>query len=262
MISQAGLRLEGNHLSCTSCENICLFKFLQDQNITLTCNSSSKAQNVSFLYVKHFEYSCKKEIVITTFTIDAILSVIIIVLAIPVIRKERRRMKFKKLKESGIEQYSTARKKYVVFLSFSGDDAEFVMTRVYPQLEAELKRILNTESDCVATGGTHFRPGHEIQDEIVRCVEESSVVIFFLSDTFINKSWCRSEVHKAFCDEKAIVLMILEKLNLKSMPRVLRKHYETFTRVHWPIESGQYVMRPNMEHFCETIVGLIGRGAD
>ena len=259
--SQTGLRLEENPLTC-SCDNICLFKFLQDQNKTLTCTSNGKVQIADFLFVKHLEYTCKKGIVIATFTIDAILTVIIIGLAIPVIRKERRRMKFKKLKESGIEQYSTARKKYVVFLSFSGDDSEFVMTRVYPQLEAELKRILNTESDCVATGGTHFRPGHAIQDEIVRCVEESSVVIFFLSDTFINKSWCRSEVHKAFCDEKAIVLMILGKLNLKSMPRVLRKHYETFTRVHWSIESGQYVMRPNMEHFCETIVGLIGRGAD
>ena len=258
---KTGLRLEGNPIIC-SCENMCFFKFLQDQNITLTCNSNGKTQNISFLFVKHFEYHCKKYIVIATITIDGILSVLIISFAVPFIIKDRRKMKFKKLKESGIAQYSTSRKKYVVFLSFSGDDSEFVMTKVYPQLEAELKLILNTESDCVATGGTHFRPGHAIKDEILRCVEESSVVIFFLSDTFINKSWCRSEVHKAFCDEKPIVLMIFGKLNLKSMPRVLRKHYDTFTRVHLSLESGEYVMRPNMEHFCETIVGLIGRGAD
>ena len=93
----------------------------------------------------------------------------------------------------------------------------------------------------------------------MRRIEESSVVIFFLSNTFINKSWCRSEVHKAFCDEKPIILMILGKLDVKSMPRVLRKHYETFTRVHWSLQSGQYVMRPNMENFCATIIGLIGK---
>ena len=254
----SGLRLEGNHFSC-SCDNLCLFNFLQDQNKTFNCTLNGKAENVDFLFVKHLEYSCKKGIVIAAFSFDGIFSIILIAVTVYFLMKERQRIKLKRLKESGIEQYSTIRKKYVVFLSFSGDDEEFVMTRVYPQLEAELKRILNTESDCVVTGGTHFRPGHSIQDEIVRCVEESSVVIFFLSNTFINKSWCRSEVHKAFCDEKPIVLMILGKLRLKSMPRVLRKHYGTFTRVHWSLENGQYVMRPNMEHFCETIVGLIGK---
>ena len=216
-------------------------------------------ENVDFTFVKHLEYSCKKDLVIATFSLDAFLSIIIIGFAIPFIQTERRKLKLKRLKESGIEQYSTARKKYVVFLSFAGDDEDFVMTRVYPQLEAELKRILNTDSDCVATGGTHFRPGYAIHDEIRRCVQESSVIIFFLSDTFINKSWCRSEVHRAFCDEKSIVLMIQGKLDIKSMPRVLRKHYETFTRVHWTLHGGQYVMRPNMEHFCATIVGLIGK---
>ena len=128
-----------------------------------------------------------------------------------------------------------------------------------PKLEAELKKILNTESDCIATGGTHFRPGYAIQDEIVRCVEESSVVIFFLSDSFIHKSWCRSEVHKAFCDEKPIILMVYGKLKTDSMPKVLCKHYETFTRVHWSLGNGEPVMRPDFEHLCETIVSLIGR---
>ena len=71
-----------------------------------------------------------------------------------------------------------------------------------------------------------------------------------------------SEVHKAFCDEKPIVLMILGKLNLKTMPKVLRKHYDTFTWVHWSLKSGEYVMRLNIENFCETIVSLLGKGAE
>ena len=256
---QKGLSLEGNPLSCT-CENLCIFKLLQDHNKTFSCITlHNTMENVDFSFVKHFEYRCKKALVTATFSVDAFLSIIVIGLAITFIWKERRKLKLKRLKESGIEQYRTARQKYVVFLSFAGDDEDFVMTRVYPQLEAELKRILNTDSDCVATGGTHFRPGYAIHDEIRRCVRESSVVIFFLSDIFINKSWCRSEVHKAFCDEKQIVLMIQGKLDLKSMPRVLRKHYETFTRVHWTLHGGQYVMRPNMKDFCATIVGLIGK---
>ena len=181
------LRLEGNPLSCT-CDNLCLFNYLQDQNNTFNCTSNGKTQNVDFLFTKHFDYSCKKGIVIAAFTFFSIILLVFTVWFI--VSKERQQIIHKRLKERGLEQYSTSRKKYVVFLSFSGDDSEFVMTKVYPQLEAELKLILNTESDCVATGGTHFRPGHAIKDEILRCVEESSVVIFFLSDTFINKSWC------------------------------------------------------------------------
>ena len=83
-------------------------------------------------------------------------------------------------------------------------------------------------------------------------------MIFFLSETFIKKPWCRTEVHKAFLDEKPIVLMIWGKHNIKSMPKALRKHYETFTRVHWSVENGVPIMRPSWEHLCQTVVGLIG----
>ena len=113
--------------------------------------SNSNVENVDSLFLKWLEYDCHKVITTAVFSAYAILTAVVIGLAACSIAKDRRRRKLKRLKESGIEQYRTTRKKYVVFLSFSGGDEEFVMTRAYPQLDAELKHILNTESVCVAT---------------------------------------------------------------------------------------------------------------
>ena len=185
--SKAGLNLEGNPLSC-NCENLCIFKLLQDMNKTFVCTKlHNTTENVDFFYLKHFEYSCNTGLVIATFSADAFLSIIVIGLSIPFITKERRRLKLKRLKESGLEQYNNARKKYVVFLSFAGDDEEFVMTHVYPQLEAELKRILNTESDCVATGGAHFRPGYAIPEDHWSCKRSPDILTLVKHKTY--KTW-------------------------------------------------------------------------
>ena len=257
--NNVSLRLKGNPFSC-SCDNMCLLNFIvyHDLNETNSCSIGDKTEIVNFKNLIRLKYECKKGIVTAVFSAFAVVTMFLIYMIIFVVRKERTRAKLQKLKKSGIDTFASGRKKYAVFLSFAGDDDEFVMTRVYPRLEAELKQMLNTESDCVVTGATHFRPGYAIQGEINRCIEDSSVVIFFLTETFIKKSWCRTEVHRAFCDEKPIVLMILGKLKTQYMPKVMRKYYETFTRVHWSLENGQYIMRPSWEHFCETIVGLIG----
>lgn len=255
--AQTKVNFQGNPFTC-SCNNVCFLKYLIELNETFTCFLNSKTEIINDPNVRKSEFLCYEHIVIVVYSMLALVTSILITATAYFITKEYRKVKMRKLRETGIEMYGKIRKIYVVFLSFSGDDTEFVMTKVYPKLESGLKRVLNTESECVATGGTSFKPGHSISGEIIRCIEDSSVVIFFLSDTFIQKPWCRSEVHKAFCEEKPIGLMMSGKINTALMPTALHKHYETFTRVHWTVEYGEPVMRPDWDYLCETIVGLIG----
>ena len=258
--TQMHVNFRNNPFSCM-CDNVCLLTFiseLNDTSTTYTCVKDNRTLVIDDLIARKALYMCKEFIVVVVFSILAVVVPVLISMTIYAIVKEQKIKKLKRLKEMGKENFDRGQKKYAVFLSFSGDDEDFVMTHVYPNLNSGLKQILNTDSDCVATGGTDFRPGYAIKDEIVRCIDESAVVIFFLSETFVNKSWCRSEVHKAFLDEKPIVLMIKGKLDIKSMPKALRKHYETYTRVHWSEQHGEPIMRPDWDHLCQTIVGLFG----
>ena len=66
------------------------------------------------------------------------------------------------------------------FSSFCNEDGNIVMEDIVPKLEEGLEKLLNTDSRCVTTGYTDFRPGMSLANEIIRCIEESSVVIFFL----------------------------------------------------------------------------------
>ena len=130
-----GLVLEGNPVAC-SCNNLCFMKLTVDLNETNNCQSNNKTEMLDFSYVKQFEYRCKEAVVISTFTIFGVVTFFLSIAGVYFIVKDRRKNKLKRLKETGIEAYGSCRKKYVVFLSFSGDDEDFVMTRVYPQIRS------------------------------------------------------------------------------------------------------------------------------
>ena len=255
--------LDGNPISC-SCENVCFLEYILELNETHTCflELEDKIVVINDLSLRKSMYMCKRSIVIGVFSTLSVIMVILIAVTTYFVIHEKRKIRLKRLKETGIEMYDMNPKKRAVFLSFSGDDEDFVMKTVLPNLESGLKRVLNTENDCVLTGATSFRLGYSIKDEILRCIEQTSVVMFFLSDTFFKKPWCRNELYKAFCENKHIVLMIWGKVNVKQMPRILRNHFETYTRVHWSLESGDPVMTPGWDQLCEDIVRLIGKNTN
>ena len=257
--TQTHVNFRNNPFSCM-CGNVCLLTFISELNDTssYTCVENNKTLVIDDLIARKALHMCKEFIVVIVFSTLAAIIPVLISITIYFIVKDQKMKKLKKLKEIGKENYETGCKKYAAFLSFSGDNEEFVMANVYPNLNSDLKQILNIDSNCVATGGTDFSLGYSIKDEIVRCIDESAVVVFFLSETFVNKPWCRTEVHKAFLEEKPIILMIQGKLDINSMPKALRKHYETYTRVHWSMQHGVPIMRPGWEHLCQTIVGHIG----
>ena len=267
--SQTGLRLEGNPLSCTSCENICLFKFLQDQNITLTCTSNEEVQNADFLFVKHLEYSCKKGIVIAVFSTNGVFTVIILAVMVYVILKDQKEIKREKARkmraalieraiEKGIERQAEGENDHVAFLSYSSDDQSFVLDNVFPKLDEGLKGILKIQKRCVGVGALDMVPGHHIHREIIKCLEKTSVVIFLVTKSFCKQHWCEVEFETAIQIKKPIILMMYGKVKRRRMPPVLRAHFESYIRVHWIMQNGVPVMMPGWDFLCPSIFKLIG----
>ena len=165
-VTQTHVNFKDNPFSCP-CENVCLLTFISELNDTYTCVENNKTLVIDDLRARKALYMCKEFIIITVFSTLAATTVMLISITIYFVVKEQRLKQLKRLKEMGIENYERGHKKYAVFLSFSGDDEEFIMTDVYPNLNSGLKKVLNIEDDCVATGGTDFRPGYSIKDEIV-----------------------------------------------------------------------------------------------
>ena len=60
------------------------------------------------------------------------------------------------------------------------------MGQIYPNLEKGLQEILNKYSKCVTTGYSAFRPGYSLANEIIRCIEASSAVVFLSQIHFVE----------------------------------------------------------------------------
>ena len=228
-----------------------------DINESLKCKLDSEERMIDRHLIAHIEFLCKRNIVIAVFCTYAMIVVILTLVMVYLLILEFRRIAHRKQIREAVGNYKTqqAEKPFPVFLSFCSEDDEVVMKDIYPNLETGLKKILDTDSQCVATGYDAFRPGYSLADEIIRCVEASSVVVFFITNRFCRKSWCRNETLVAYYEYKPIVLMLWENIDLKLMPRYLHKHYLNHARVHWiPDENGVRKMRPGWEKVCEVIV--------
>ena len=260
---QVDIKIKFNPFYC-SCETVNFLKWLITLNETYTCTLNSERKQIDKLSIQRAEYLCIKNIVITSSSVLSLILLVLIIIAIYVIIRRRRLLHMRREIEIAKQlyaHYESNRGNPPVFLSFCSADEEIVLNEIFPNLNAGLKKILNTEVRCVATGGHDFRPGFSVGNEIIRCVEASSVVVYFVTNNFCRKMWCRSEALVAHCDNKPIILMLWEKVNIKLMPKHMSKFYQEYVRVHWVKENGQRVMQPGWDELCQAIVRLFGENA-
>ena len=245
--------MNGNPVKCEKCENWHYFAWVLALNETANCIKNENETFIDEYVLRDVEFDCKKSIMIGAYVALVLVEVIITSLFVYRIVKERRL----KAIQDGIKGYSRQNKSTPpVFLSFCCEDDEVVMTDIAPKLEDGLQKLLQTDNKCVATGYNDFRPGLPLANEIIRCVENAKVVIFFVTNTFCKKQWCKNEAQVAHNGNKHIILMIWEELDLKQMPKYLYYHYRKHARVHWVLENGERVMKPDMDKLCEAIVTL------
>ena len=219
-------------------------------------NKLSSASNAS---TKISNCTCRGIIEVALLFLLSVAAVFFIALLFHVlIKKFKTYLTLRQKRQLWMQTYSASPKKYAVFLAFCSENDQFVTKYVFPHLNSGLQKVLKTENRCVSTGAFDLRPGFPIAMEIMRCIEECSVFISVVTNSFCRKSWCRYEVMVACSDFKPVILMMCGKVKTKLMPDMLRKHYDMYTRVNWTINDGEPVMTPSWEHLCDNIVRLIG----
>ena len=256
-VGKINISLLHNPFTC-SCEHIDFLKCLVELGQHGACFVKDTLLDIEDVSIRHFEYKSKESIVITIFSAFGVTTSLVTVIFIYLLAKEmKRRRQLQNKKEVWIKLNEIKNKKFPVFLSFSSEDDDFVMDYVYQNLNKGLQKALKTSSRCVAVGTIDLKLGHSIGNEIIRCMEECSVVMILLSNGFCRKPWCRFEVLTASTDHKPIILMTRDKVKTELIPKILRKHYATYTHVQWSMVDGKSVMSPRWEKLCKKIVRMI-----
>ncbi|KAH3752067.1 hypothetical protein DPMN_186677 [Dreissena polymorpha] len=155
-------------------------------------------------------------------------------------------------------------KKFVAFLSFSSEDAELVVETILPRLNSELQRKTTTGTSrvLVCSGDRHFRPGYALGEEIIRCIEDSAVIILAVSKQFCQKEWCRKEVQETYDQNKPIVLLFLEKVEPDEMGKVLRKLFSRYAHASWISDSNGGHIEPDWSILCDALLDLTVNKSD
>ncbi|XP_002732817.3 toll-like receptor 2 type-1 [Saccoglossus kowalevskii] len=124
-------------------------------------------------------------------------------------------------------------KTYDAFISYNSADQNWVLRNLVPCLESDKYRF----NICVDY--KNFIPGKFIVDNIMDSIQESRKTILVLSENFVNSEWCYFEMnmalHRLFDDGRDVVVMILlEPIVGKKLPRILRKVFTKKTYIEWP----------------------------
>ncbi|KAH3747724.1 hypothetical protein DPMN_182153 [Dreissena polymorpha] len=171
------------------------------------------------------------------------------------IQTSRRRKRERKNLRSQIE-LGEFPMKFVAFLSFSSDDAELVVNTILPKLNSELQLKIGTNRVLVCSGDRHFRPGYALGEEIIRCIEDSAVIILAVSKHFCQKEWCRKEVQETYDQNKPIILLFLERVEPDEMGKVLQKVFNRYTHASWIADANDGHIEPDWSVLCDALLDL------
>ncbi|XP_046394524.1 toll-like receptor 2 [Ischnura elegans] len=125
---------------------------------------------------------------------------------------------------------------YDAFVSYSGRDRSWVLRVLQPELEESDQKYQLCLHD------RNFTLGGIITQNIVDSIDKSRKTILILSENFVDSQWCRWEMemanHKLFNDSRSFLVLIeLERLDRKNLPRHLRFLMDTRTYLEWPTET-------------------------
>ncbi|KAK7792717.1 hypothetical protein R5R35_003731 [Gryllus longicercus] len=125
------------------------------------------------------------------------------------------------------------RTSYDAFVCYSGKNRKWVMRRLVPLLERR------PENYSLCLFDRDFRLGTHIVTNIVDAIDQSRKVIVVLTQHFIDSKWCQWELemaqHKLFSEDREfLVLLELEPLERRRLPRLLRFLLDTRPVVRWP----------------------------
>ncbi|XP_045161852.2 uncharacterized protein LOC123526671 [Mercenaria mercenaria] len=261
------LLLKQNPLSCSRCDSFAFIHWLFTSESTKKYLSELKCENENSeqVYVRkgivdNLKEICNRQNIIIISSIACSFAIILVLVVVLTVRRYLRQRKYKlemedrvALIRQGAEPYT-----FVVFLSYSSNDDDFINDYVHNPLNVHLQSVIGEERDLVCEGDRNFQLGRSIPEQVSILLKKSSVVVVLLTDNYSLSVHCRNEIDQAFMLEKPIVLMIKDHVDTDLMTPNIRDLYETKTRILWIRENETYALKTSWDNVCTSIVELAG----
>ncbi|XP_053403166.1 uncharacterized protein LOC128558276 [Mercenaria mercenaria] len=259
--------MANNPFSCSECDTLASIKWLSTTTHVqddITCKNPKGI----FIPVDHNAASfvheeCDRPIRIrNTILLSVLLPISTItftVLSLCKWQKYQQQKRYKKNMEEKIQQIQKNKleTKYLVFLSFSSFDYNFLNNNVYEPLKHHLQEKTGTDRDLICFGDKNFQLGKPFNDEMVLCLQESVVVMLLLSRNFCQSEFCRMEFDMALHMKKPFILMMKEELDEKEMVPSLQQLFKRNTRLLWERQGNNFHPRTSWDNVCNSILDLV-----
>ncbi|XP_053378294.1 toll-like receptor 2 [Mercenaria mercenaria] len=261
------LQMANNPFSCSECDSLESIKWLSTTTHMqgdITC----KNPQGNFIPVDHnaatfVQEECDRPIRIrNTILLSVLLPISTItftILSLYKWQKYQQQKHYKKNMEEKLQQIQNNKleTKYLVFLSFSSFDYNFLYNNVYEPLKHHLQEKTGTDRDLICFGDKNFQLGKPINDEMVLCLQESAIVMLLLSRNFCHSEFCRMEFDMALLMKKPFILMMKEELDEKEMVPSLQQLFKRNTRLLWERQGNNFHLRTSWDNVCNSILELV-----
>ncbi|XP_053372776.1 toll-like receptor 4 [Mercenaria mercenaria] len=258
--------LKSNPFSCSKCETKRFLSWLISANLVDVSSQTLKCSNEKGLVEKFTEETldeideiCERKTIIISTTVSAGVIVLMLAVAFLIFYLQRKHKSKVQKRASIIDLLRKGEGSYefVVFLSFSNDDEDFVNTYILNPLNENLQLMTGIDRELVCTGDRHFRPGFYVHNEAYRGLDTTSVMVVVASGNFCRSSYCQNELDQAYVKKKPIILMFIEHIDREDMIPTMKELYQRNVRVLWTVENGEYKMKTTWNNVCTSILDLI-----
>ncbi|XP_077978444.1 uncharacterized protein LOC144433914 [Glandiceps talaboti] len=128
-------------------------------------------------------------------------------------------------------------KPFDAFVSYNSVDGDWISSQLLPHLESG-----DPPKFKICVDFKNFIPGRYIVDNIIDSIQESRKTILVLTPNFVKSEWCFFEMEMALNrlfeeSRDVLILVLLEPIPDKDLPRKLRKLFTKKTYIEWPKED-------------------------
>ncbi|XP_053372775.1 toll-like receptor 2 [Mercenaria mercenaria] len=260
------VNLNANPFSCSKCETKRFLSWLISANLvdvssqTLKCsNEKGLSEKITEETLDEVEKICERKTIIISTSVSAAVIVVVLVLALLIfyLQRQHKRKLLNRKNLINLLRKGEGSYEFVVFLSFSNDDEDFVNTYILNPLNENLQLMTGIDRELVCTGDRHFRPGFYVHNEAYRGLDTTSVMVVVASKNFCRSSYCQNELDQAYVKKKPIILMFIEHIDKENMTPTIKELYQRNVRVLWTVENGEYKMKTTWNNVCTSILDLI-----
>ncbi|XP_053383692.1 toll-like receptor 4 [Mercenaria mercenaria] len=264
--NQCSIVFTANPIRCSTCDSKPFIEWLVNSKKVdmkvqgLSCSSEDGLTvNIDESALRKVQSICNRRVIIIVSIVSTGVTFLAITIILLLLYRRKRRLRRKRNRENVINLLIEGEGQYefVVFLSYSSIDDQFVQENVIDQLNENLQLMTGIDRNLVCTGDTHLRPGFMVQDETIQCLDRASLIIIVVSNNFCRSSYCQNEFNQAYMQRKPIVLLLMDHVDEELMMPTLRQLYKRDVRILWTFENGQFVLKTTWENVCRSVLDKV-----